>query len=213
MKRCRSSGNSPLLNESGTRRDGPPAAQRHRDRRDTGAMRADAAVRAGRIAEIGRQLSLRADLEQDVGGRIVCPGFIDAHTHDDLAILDDPDHAQTAPGRHKRGARQLWPRAPVGDDLEALRSYSRSVLGTFEGEWAWRSFEDYGRRLDRLEEPQHDLPGPPHGALRTAVAGFDKRRAAADDRTTMCTMLWPPVRSACRSGSCTRRTCTRSAMS
>lgn len=50
-------------------------------RRDTGAMRAGVAVRPGRIAEIGRQLSLRADLEQDVG--VVCPGFIDAHTHGD----------------------------------------------------------------------------------------------------------------------------------
>jgi imidazolonepropionase-like amidohydrolase len=80
MKRCRASGSSLLLTESGTRRDGPPAAQRQRDRRDTGAMRTDVVVSPGRIAKIGWQLSLRADLEQDVGraGRVP-PGFIDAH--------------------------------------------------------------------------------------------------------------------------------------
>lgn len=91
MKRCRASGSSLLLTESGTRRDGPLAAQRQRDRRDTGAMRADVAVSRGRIAEIGRQLSLRADLEQDVGGRVVCRRL---HRRPPMAILDDPVMAE-----------------------------------------------------------------------------------------------------------------------
>lgn len=86
MKRCRASGSSLLLTESGTRRDGPLTAQRHVIRRDTGAMRADVAVRPGVSPEIGRQLSQRADLGQDVGGRVVCPGS----TPTPMAILDDP---------------------------------------------------------------------------------------------------------------------------
>lgn len=48
---------------------------------------ADVGIRAGRIAAIG-DLSRRAAAQSlDATGRIVAPGFIDAHTHDDQAVL------------------------------------------------------------------------------------------------------------------------------
>ncbi|NUU22570.1 MAG: amidohydrolase family protein [Streptomycetaceae bacterium] len=50
--------------------------------------RADVAVRGGRIAEIGP--ALRADVELDAAGALVCPGFIDLHTHYDPQVLWDP---------------------------------------------------------------------------------------------------------------------------
>jgi len=52
-------------------------------------FRADVAVSAGKISEIGK-LKGKAKLEIDAGGRIVAPGFIDAHTHDDRLMLSDP---------------------------------------------------------------------------------------------------------------------------
>src|SRR5215210_2538944 len=54
---------------------------------------ADIAVRNGRIASIGPLDHERADVEIDAGGRIVAPGFIDAHTHDDRLMLSAPDMA------------------------------------------------------------------------------------------------------------------------
>ena len=36
---------------------------------------------------------MRGEREIDLGGRIAAPGFIDAHTHDDRAMLSDPDMA------------------------------------------------------------------------------------------------------------------------
>lgn len=51
---------------------------------------ADIGVRDGRIAVIGDLSSATADLTIDATGRIVAPGFIDAHTHDDQAVLSRP---------------------------------------------------------------------------------------------------------------------------
>jgi len=57
---------------------------------------ADVAVRNGRIAAIGRLEGASAPAELDASGRIVAPGFIDAHTHDDRLLLSSPDMAPKA---------------------------------------------------------------------------------------------------------------------
>jgi N-acyl-D-amino-acid deacylase len=54
---------------------------------------ADVAVRDGRIAAIGRLRGARAEVELDASGKVVAPGFIDAHTHDDRLMLSHPDMA------------------------------------------------------------------------------------------------------------------------
>src|SRR2546421_5485970 len=54
---------------------------------------ADIAVNNGRIAAIGRLEGAQADAELDASARIVAPGFIDAHTHDDRLMLSAPDMA------------------------------------------------------------------------------------------------------------------------
>src|SRR5262245_10851344 len=46
-------------------------------------------VRDGRIASVGD--ALPSDVPHvDVSGRVVCPGFVDIHTHSDLTLLSDP---------------------------------------------------------------------------------------------------------------------------
>ena len=65
----------------------------------TGAPRrpADIGVSRGRIAAIGAAGSLgHAAMRHDATGRIVAPGFIDVHTHDDHALLSKPDMAYKA---------------------------------------------------------------------------------------------------------------------
>jgi N-acyl-D-amino-acid deacylase len=59
----------------------------------TGAARrrADVAVVGDRIAAIGDLATLEADRRLDARDRVVTPGFIDAHTHDDAALLAAPD--------------------------------------------------------------------------------------------------------------------------
>jgi N-acyl-D-amino-acid deacylase len=51
---------------------------------------ADIAIRDGRITAIGDLSGASADRVLDATGRIVAPGFIDSHTHDDQAVLSQP---------------------------------------------------------------------------------------------------------------------------
>jgi N-acyl-D-amino-acid deacylase len=59
----------------------------------TGAPRfaADVAIVNGRIAFVGPLGSDHGDVEIEAAGRIVAPGFIDSHTHDDRLLLSAPD--------------------------------------------------------------------------------------------------------------------------
>ena len=54
---------------------------------------ADVAISGARIAAVGDLGAVAADREIDARGRVVAPGFIDVHTHDDRALLSDPDMA------------------------------------------------------------------------------------------------------------------------
>ena len=54
-------------------------------------VRADVAVTDDRIVAIGDLGAMVAGAEVDAAGLVVAPGFIDAHTHDDRAVLSGPD--------------------------------------------------------------------------------------------------------------------------
>ena len=56
-------------------------------------FKADVAIRKGKIAKVGKLGKIEARAQIDAAGRIVSPGFIDAHTHDDRLMLSAPDMA------------------------------------------------------------------------------------------------------------------------
>src|SRR6266436_1942550 len=58
--------------------------------------RADVAIAGDRIAAVGVVGKVAGAREIDVTGKIVAPGFIDVHTHDDRALLATPDMAAKA---------------------------------------------------------------------------------------------------------------------
>jgi N-acyl-D-amino-acid deacylase len=72
-----------LVVRNGTVIDGTRAAR----------FAADVAVQGDRIVRVGALPDARGTLELDAAGRVVAPGFIDAHTHDDRLMLSAPDMA------------------------------------------------------------------------------------------------------------------------
>jgi N-acyl-D-amino-acid deacylase len=59
-------------------------------------QRADVAIAGDRIAEVGSVGRVEGAREVDVSGKIVAPGFIDVHTHDDRALFATPEMAAKA---------------------------------------------------------------------------------------------------------------------
>lgn len=59
-------------------------------------FRADVALAGGRIAAVGTVGKIAGAREIDVSGKIVAPGFIDVHTHDDRALFATPEMAAKA---------------------------------------------------------------------------------------------------------------------
>jgi N-acyl-D-aspartate/D-glutamate deacylase len=50
----------------------------------------DVAIAGGRICDIGSKLTIRSSEIMDAAGIALAPGFIDAHTHDDTAVIRNP---------------------------------------------------------------------------------------------------------------------------
>ncbi|WP_285425507.1 amidohydrolase family protein [Pseudomonas sp. efr-133-TYG-103a] len=61
------------------------------DGSDTPGYRADVAIREGRIQRIGELSDVSASEEINAAGRVLAPGFIDVHTHDDTVVIRQPD--------------------------------------------------------------------------------------------------------------------------
>ena len=53
-------------------------------------VRADIAIRGDRISQVGDLKGMQANARMDATGLVVAPGFIDAHTHDDRAVMSTP---------------------------------------------------------------------------------------------------------------------------
>ena len=54
-------------------------------------FRGDLAIRDQRISAMGDLAGEQSSHEIDAAGMVVSPGFIDAHCHDDRALIDTPD--------------------------------------------------------------------------------------------------------------------------
>ena len=50
----------------------------------------DVAIRDDSLLAVGELGDLQAGRELDVAGKVVCPGFVDTHTHDERVLLSDP---------------------------------------------------------------------------------------------------------------------------
>jgi N-acyl-D-amino-acid deacylase len=154
------------------------------------AFPADVAIEAGRIAAVGPALT-GADV-LDCAGLVVAPGFVDCHSHSDLAVLAEP----LLPMKVQQGitlevlGQDGMSVAPVhAHDRRSWRAQLAGLLGTPDLEWDWSTVADFMARLAEAKPAPDVAYLAPHGALRQFVAGDAARRLSQDEIATMQALL------------------------
>ena len=92
---------------------------------------ADVGIRDGRIVAVGT-IDEAAHETIDAAGLVVCPGFVDPHTHYDAQLFWDPTPRRrtcTASPRHRRQLRLHASRRCDADDADYLRRMMAKVEG------------------------------------------------------------------------------------
>jgi N-acyl-D-amino-acid deacylase len=141
---------------------------------------ADVGVSGDRITAIGDLGSAGADREIVATGKALAPGFIDAHTHDDRAVLCGPTCMLC---KMSQGVTTVVV-GNCGISLSPVRMKTRPVppldlLGD-ESWWVFDSFGDYAQRLARDPAPVNTYALIGHMSLRVEAMQGDTQRAATD---------------------------------
>ncbi len=148
-------------------------------------IRADVGIADDRIVAVG-ELTEAAGTTIDATGRIVAPGFIDAHAHSDFALLRDPlnsEKVMQGVTTNIIGNCALSP-APVVDAVRLFfEELLQHVFGTVNIRWT-----HFDELLDVYESEGvapnlKSLAG--QGTIRMAVMGMETRPADAGEMQAM----------------------------
>ena len=167
----------------------------------------DVAIREGKIASIGQDLSEQATQVVDADGLALMPGIIDSHTHFDAQITWDP-YVRPSPALGVTTAVigncgfAIAPCRPADHDitmrnLTQVEGMSLDVLR--QGiDWGFETFPEYMAQLRRRGSAVNIAAYIGHSSVRTYVMGKDaSTRAATDDEIAQMQQI---VREAMRSG-------------
>lgn len=150
-------------------------------------IKADVGILGERITKIG-SVPDKAERILDASGLIVAPGFIDMHSHSDLAILKRPPPQQ----KIRQGVTtELLGQdglsvAPVkGEMKKELAKYLAGIAGELDREWPWSTIGEYLDEIARCRTPVNVATYVGHGTVRMAVTGFAERPATAQELEAM----------------------------
>jgi N-acyl-D-aspartate/D-glutamate deacylase len=162
-------------------------------------VKADVAIDGGRIQAIG-QVSGRGQREIDAGGLVVCPGFVDVHTHYDAQYTWDPYatssiwHGVTTTVIGNCGFA-IAPCRPE-DRESAMRTLVKVEGMSFRAmdagiTWGFETFPQYLDHLDRCNPSLNVGVLLGHSSIRQWVMGkgSQERKATPDEVRQMCDLV------------------------
>jgi N-acyl-D-amino-acid deacylase len=148
---------------------------------------ADLGIADGRVVAIGQLRGIQAHCHIEAAEKVVCPGFVDIHSHADLSLLA----GRWVDMRLLQGITT----EVVGQDglsyapaspphLQAWRRYLAALNGDFpQVRWDWRSVAELVQRYqDRAANVVYLIP---HGAVRVEVMDWEARPATVQELRAM----------------------------
>ncbi|MFH1037961.1 MAG: D-aminoacylase [PVC group bacterium] len=150
------------------------------------AFRADVGVRDGVIAAVGDLREEKADRVIDCPGSVLCPGFIDIHSHSDFTILIDP----RAEGKVRQGVTTEaigqcgGSAAPLfGEKLERVRGqYPELSIN-------WTTLGEYRKRVEDQGTAVNLVPFTGQGNIRGSVIGYGGGAPSREEMKWMLSLL------------------------
>jgi len=152
---------------------------------------ADVGLRAGRIVAVGDLSGATADRTIEAAGKIVAPGFIDSHTHDDGAVLDDPQMACKV----SQGVTTVVTGncgisiAPLRRDMDRPMPLNLLAAAGPPAPPAFERFADYMEALRQAPASVNVAPMVGHSTLRITTMTAVDRAATPDEIAAMQTLL------------------------
>jgi N-acyl-D-amino-acid deacylase len=154
--------------------------------------RGEIAICGERIALVGESCPGQARRVIDAEGLVVCPGFIDMHTHSDLMLLAEPKaSAKLMQGVTTEviGQDGLSYAPGTAETLAQFRANLKGLNGDPPGlAWNWRTVGEFLDRLDGRTAVNVAMLAP-HGNLRAAVLGMQSRAASDGELDRMQQLL------------------------
>ncbi len=143
---------------------------------------ADVAVKDGFIVKVG-SLKAPATLKVDASGKYIAPGFIDAHSHSDQALVTNP----TADSKIMQGVTlevigQCGSSAAPRDLTDSSRD---EALGDDEPAKKWTDMASYMEVLESNGVSLNVAPLVGHGTVRRQVMGVERRPPTPDELSRM----------------------------
>jgi N-acyl-D-amino-acid deacylase len=152
----------------------------------------DVAVKGQDIVRIGPIEEAESRRVIDATGKVVCPGFIDMHSHTDLEFFrPKPPDAKIRQGitTGLLGQDGLGT-APVAVGNRGLMAgLVAGLLGSWPDDYNWESFAEYMEALEKRRLPQNAAVLASHGPLRIAAMGMDDRPATPFEIRRMKSLL------------------------
>lgn len=152
-------------------------------------------IEDGVVQEISREPSpvCTTDERLDVGGMVVCPGFIDLHSHSDLQLFDDP----TLAPKIRQGitteilGQDGFSMAPISGPAAGAewQSHLSGLAGTVEKDWTWTGVSEYLDEISRCGVAPNLGTLVGHGTVRYAVLGMDDRSPTSAELDEMADLV------------------------
>ncbi len=151
---------------------------------------ADVGIVGDKIAAIGQLFHAQAKNRIDAMGKFIAPGFIDIHTHFDIALLVHPEaYCSISQGVTTVVVGNCGHSpAPISKER---RNELKQLLSVIDSsvEWQWERFGEFLDSLESVKPSVNVIPLVGHCALRASVVGFENRPATEDELKAMQKLL------------------------